>query len=463
MRNKIISQQIEEKSMEGFEKERLPEGWSVVKIKHISELIGGGTPSRKNLEYFSGNIIWLTPTEIPKYNITEISNSREKITESGLRKSSAKLIPQGAVLLTSRASIGYVAIAGTIVTTNQGFASFVCNNLVFNYYLAYWLWGNRDILEENATGTTFKEIPKSKLKELRILLPPFNEQKHIVSKIESIFAQIDACKQRLEALQGKGPASLASLKSSVLKQAFEGKLVSQYPNDEPAEVMLQKLHKDKELQFEKKGLPEGWIRTNLENCVTILDSRRVPINSRERAKRSGDVPYYGATGQVGLIDDYLFDEDLILLGEDGAPFLDTFKDKAYMISGKSWVNNHAHVLRGMHDVILNNFLCYFLNQFNYKDYVTGTTRLKLNQSRLKMIQILLPSLQEQHRIVSKIESIFARIDAVDKQVKLSLKLLDMLKSSTLKQAFEGRLVPQNPNDEPAYNLLESIRGVNNVK
>ena len=217
------------------------------------------------------------------------------------------------------------------------------------------------------------------------------------------------------------------------------------------------------MEFETEGLPDGWIKTNLENCLNILDNKRVPINSNERSKRYGSIPYYGATGQIGWIDDYLFNETLVLLGEDGAPFLETFKDKAYIISGKSWVNNHAHVLQVMPNILLNKFLMYFLNQFNYKDYVTGTTRLKLNQTRMKDIPILFPPLPEQHRIVSKIESIFGRIDAcreklerVARQTKSASGSLSQLKSSILKQAFEGKLVPQDPNDEPAEVLLKRL-------
>ncbi len=131
----------------------------------------------------------------------------------------------------------------------------------------------------------------------------------------------------------------------------------------------------------------------------------------ERNKRQGKIPYYGATGQAGWIDGYIFDEELVLLGEDGVPFLDHSKNKAYLILGKSWVNNHAHVLRAISTVLSNKFLHYFLNQFNYHGFVTGTTRLKLNQSQMKTIPVLIPPINEQHRIVSKIESILARIDA----------------------------------------------------
>ena len=209
--------------------------WRCVKIAEVCELIGGGTPSRKQPKYFGGNIVWLTPTEISKTKIVLMTNSREKITKRGLEQSSAKIIPKDAVLLTSRASIGYVAIAGTHLTTNQGFMSFVCNNSIHNYFLAYWLVLNRHLLEQNASGTTFKEISKSKMREFSILLPSIPEQKRIVSKIEPIFAHIDITNERITRLQ----ATLAILRQSVLKYAFEGNLVSQDPNDEPAYKLLE--------------------------------------------------------------------------------------------------------------------------------------------------------------------------------------------------------------------------------
>ena len=114
-------------------------------------------------------------------------------------------------------------------------------------------------------------------------------------------------------------------------------------------------------------LPNNWITTDLESIAEILDYKRVPINSKERQKRKENkklnelYPYYGATGQVDYINDYLFDGEYVLLGEDGAPFLDPLKNKAYIVSGKFWVNNHAHILKGY---ISNNYLCFYLNQYN---------------------------------------------------------------------------------------------------
>ena len=192
-------------------------------------------------------------------------------------------------------------------------------------------------------------------------------------------------------------------------------------------------------------LPNGWACTTLASCAEILDSRRVPINRKERETRiSGKseselYPYYGATGQVGWIDDYLFDEELVLLGEDGAPFLDYSKDTAYLIKGKSWVNNHAHVLRERIEITSNQFLCHYLNIFDYHGYLTGTTRLKLNQSTMRKILIPVPPLPEQHRIVAKLQVLFSQLDAAVDSLKEAHAQLQRYRRSILKAAFDGEL------------------------
>ena len=127
-------------------------------------------------------------------------------------------------------------------------------------------------------------------------------------------------------------------------------------------------------------IPDNWCWVYIINgFAECLDKYRKPINANERAKRIGNIPYYGATGQVGWIDDYLTDDNLVLIGEDGAPFLDLLKDKAYIINGKAWVNNHAHILKSFYSIYGNKYLCYYLNIFDYKNYINGTTRLKLTQ------------------------------------------------------------------------------------
>jgi len=204
-----------------------------------------------------------------------------------------------------------------------------------------------------------------------------------------------------------------------------------------------------------KELPKNWVEVNLEDAVDILDNRRKPVSAKERSKRPGDIPYYGATGIAGYIDDYLFNENLILLGEDGAPFLEKNKNVAYMISGKSWVNNHAHVLRGKKGIISNKILLHFLNQFDYTGFVGGTTRLKLNQRSLKVIPFPLPPVAEQKRIVAKLDILFERLD----KIKISLEkipvLLKNFRQQVLTQAVTGKLT-ENINENSSVRLDSPI-------
>jgi type I restriction enzyme S subunit len=183
----------------------------------------------------------------------------------------------------------------------------------------------------------------------------------------------------------------------------------------------------------------GWETKRLDEVVDILDSRRVPVNSKERESRRGPVPYYGATGQVGWIDDHIFDEEIILLGEDGAPFLDTSKEKAYLVRGKSWVNNHAHVLRAKPGVPAL-YLKYWLDRLDYRPFVNGTTRLKLTQAEMRRIPVPLAPEQERYEIVAELEKQFSRLDEAVANLQRVKANLKRYKASVLKAAVEGRLV-----------------------
>ncbi len=191
-----------------------------------------------------------------------------------------------------------------------------------------------------------------------------------------------------------------------------------------------------------KTLPNNWVETTLSDVAEIYDSERKPVNSSEREKRiSGKekselYPYYGATGQVGYIDNYIFNDEFVLLGEDGAPFLEFLAKKAFIVRGKFWVNNHAHILKSKTS---NKFLCFFLNQFDYHNFVTGTTRYKLTQSDMCKIPIPLPPLAEQGRIVAKIEELFAGIDAGVENLKAVKNQIALYRQSVLKSAFDGTL------------------------
>jgi type I restriction enzyme S subunit len=180
---------------------------------------------------------------------------------------------------------------------------------------------------------------------------------------------------------------------------------------------------------------KNWVSAFLGDGVDILDHRRIPVSAKERSKRLGLVPYYGATGQVGWIDEHIFDEELVLLGEDGAPFFDKTKPIAYMIKGKAWVNNHAHVLKCRPEVFNANFLKYYLDNFQFHGFVEGTTRPKLTKSKLERIPVLLPSPAEQCRIVAEIDRQYTNLEAAVALLQRAKANLKRYRTSATEQAF----------------------------
>jgi len=447
----------------------LPKGWVWTRVGEIYDIIGGGTPSTKVEKYWIGDIPWITSADI--INLKDI-RPRKYINKEAIQYSATNLVPKSSLIIVTRVGLGKIALTKYPLCFSQDCQALIGKNIQPHPdYSLYYLSQAVQIFKYQHRGTTIPGVTKKQLSELLFALPPFPEQHRIVAKIEELFTKLDTGVEALKKIK----IQLKRYRQAVLKYAFEGKLTQQWREAqkgelEPASILLERIKelrkkeakgKVKELPpidtSELPELPEGWVWTLLEYCVEILDNQRVPVNSKDREKRKGDIPYYGATGQVGWIDDFIFDDELILLGEDGSPFLDPHKSKAYIIRGKSWVNNHAHVLKAIFGVTINAILCHYLNIFDFYNYVSGTTRLKLNQSQMRQIPVPLPPLPEQHQIVAEIESRLSVADQVEKVVEQSLKQTERLRQSILKQAFEGKLVPQDPTDEPAEKLLERIR------
>ncbi|EAJ7432392.1 restriction endonuclease subunit S [Campylobacter coli] len=191
-----------------------------------------------------------------------------------------------------------------------------------------------------------------------------------------------------------------------------------------------------------------WKINKLEEVCEILDNKRIPISQKNRI--SGIYPYYGASGIVDYIDKYIFDEELVLIGEDGAKW-GAFENSAFIVNGKYWVNNHAHILKPNNEILINKFLVYFLNYSNLEKYITGATVKKLNQQKLKQIEIPLPPLKEQERIVGILDESFAKIDESIKILEQDLINLDELMQSALQKAFN----PLKDNAKENYKLSQS--------
>jgi type I restriction enzyme S subunit len=169
------------------------------------------------------------------------------------------------------------------------------------------------------------------------------------------------------------------------------------------------------------NLPGDWRLANIGSCAEILDSKRVPLSERQRTEQKGNFPYCGANGVIDYIGDYIFDGEYILVAEDGGNY-EKFQDSAYLMSGKFWVNNHAHIIKAINSASTNRFLLYWLNYADLRKYVTGSTRTKLNQDRLRDIILPLPPIREQQSIAEILWVVDRKIESIDKEIQATEKL-----------------------------------------
>lgn len=208
------------------------------------------------------------------------------------------------------------------------------------------------------------------------------------------------------------------------------------------------------------AIPEGWSLARVGAVVYNRDSERIPLSVSERSRLKKTYDYYGASGVIDKVDKYLFDKDLLLIGEDGANLINRSTPIAFIATGKYWVNNHAHVLDCIDNVFMR-YICLYINSISLVEYVTGTAQPKMNQEKMNSILVLIPPYKEQIRILEKVEEVLptimhygasqSRLDVLNKELYTNLR------KSVLQEAIQGRLVSQDPNDEPASILLQRIK------
>lgn len=206
-------------------------------------------------------------------------------------------------------------------------------------------------------------------------------------------------------------------------------------------------------QHEKNAvsIPKDWKLKELGSIVDFLDNSRKPIKDNDRLKIQGNIPYYGASGIVDYINDFLFDEDLILLGEDGENIISRNSRLAFKISGKSWVNNHAHVLR-VHQEVDINYLSEYLESLNYEQYNTGTAQPKLNKSTCLGIPVLLPPRVEQHAIATALND----MDALLESLNILIAKKRAIKQATMQQLLSGETRVSSPQNDWTDTTLGEI-------
>jgi type I restriction enzyme, S subunit len=283
----------------------------------------------------------------------------------------------------------------------RAYALFDFDSSIEVRYLYYYLIYFKAWFVREAVGATVKSLRRRHFTELPVVVAPVVEQKRIVAILDEAFAGIDAAITNTE-------TNLANA-----RDLFGGYLNS---------ILVH--------------WGEDWEKRPLGKLCDVLDKFRKPITRKDRIP--GPYPYYGATGIVDWVKGYLFDERLVLVGEDGAKW-GPGDNSAFIVDGKVWVNNHAHVLRPNREVLLDEWLVYQLNAADLAPFITGLTVPKLNQGRLREIPLAVPPLDEQRRMVATLNAVRDRSAKYGDVAHQKLAALAELKQSILQKAFTGEL------------------------
>ena len=430
----------------------VPENWVWVRLGEVTKVVGGGTPSTSKKEYYDeGNISWLSPVDLSNYNGIYISRGNKMITLEGLNNSSAKLLPRDTVCLTSRAPIGYVAIAEKELCTNQGFKSFLPSPTYLAKFLYWYLKGNKELLESKASGTTFLELSASKAATIEFPLPPLSEQQRIVERIEELFAKLDEAKERLQEVAD----SFAVRKAAILHKAFTGELTKQWRRENgvsDASWEEKKLH---EVAFVQTGVMKG---KHYNGETKLLPYLRV-ANVQDGYLKLDEIKEIAI--DVNLIERYSLRKGDVLFTEGG--------DYDKLGRGTVWNNeipgclhqNHVFAVRPNTSILFDCFLAYQSNSRYGKKYFLScskqTTNLaSINSTQLKNFPVLLPSLPEQHEIVRLIDDLLARERAAQQAAEQALASIDLMKKSILARAFRGELGTNKASEASALELLRQV-------
>ncbi len=417
--------------------EELPNGWTKTKLSQIAQWGSGGTPSRKKPHYFSGNIPWIKTGELgSKY----VRGAEEHITEEAIKKSSAKVFPKGSVgIAMYGATIGKVSIWGIDASTNQACAVAKCySELIDNEFLYYLLFSEKRGFINSGKGGAQPNISQGLLKEWAIFLPPLNEQKRIVAKIEELFSELDNGLKCLKTTASLLEALYQSALDAAFKEITDYKLLPDLLSEKLSNgysgkpVKYKTGHKVLSLSSTTSGIFDGSHYKFLDE--EGLEDRNIWCQPNDIfVQRGNTIEYVGVPAiYTGKLKEFIFPDLMIRL-------------------------------RANENIILTKFLYYVLSSPSIRNYMrekskgSAGTMPKINQAILSSINIPFCSLGEQLKIVQDIEKKLSIILSLKETVQEHLKKSEALRQSILKKAFSGKLIPQDQTDEPASVLLERIK------
>ena len=477
---------------------KLPDSWVWVRLGDIGKITSGGTPTSNEKSYYGGDIIWITPADMSKQQSSPwFSNSSKKITNLGLQKSSAQLIEGNSVVYSSRAPIGYVNIVKDKFTTSQGCKSVtpIKNSLMYIYYV---LIERTEDIKYRASGTTFKEISALEFGKTLVPLPPLNEQKRIVEKLDFLFEKTKRAKEIIEEIK----VDIENRKISILDRAFKGTLTSKWRNDNKTSdvkellktINDEKIKKWEEdcLQAEKDGnkKPKKPIIKEVKDMIVPVDEQPYKLPDSWVWVRLGDIGKITSGGTPTSNEKSYYGGDIIWITpadmskQQSSPWfsnsskkitnLGLQKSSAQLIEGNSVVYSSRAPI-GYVNIVKDKFttsqgcksVTPIKNSLMYIYYVliertedikyraSGTTFKEISALEFGKTLVPLPPLEEQQEIVRVLDEVLENENKVKELLELEERI-DVLEKSILHKAFKGELGTQNSSDEPAIELLKEI-------
>jgi type I restriction enzyme S subunit len=397
--------------------------WKTVPLGEVCTIVNGGTPKSEVAQYWDGNLNWITPKEMGKLNSREVFTTERKITENGLKNSSAKLLPINSVILSSRAPIGHLAINKELMATNQGCKGLVPSSSLNYEYLYYFLSYSKKLLNDMGSGATFKELSGSKLATVEIPLPPLSTQKKIVSKLDAIFAEIDKASAAAEAnaknaeilfqshliqLFNTGNTEFISVPIGEIGEVISG---SGFPVDEQGLI-------DEEVPFYKVS------DMNLAGNETYMVSHNNSI-SKETAKRLGAK---------------IIPSKSVIFPKIGGAIA---TNKKRILSIPSCVDNNVMGIYPNQKIVTAEFFFHLFSTIELSSLANEAALPSIKKSTVEERLVNIPkSLKEQHSLVLKIDSLKNNTSVLKLGYLKKLSDLNLLKNSILSQAYSGELVKE---------------------